>query len=99
VSQARTLFVLKFYIAWGLYYVKEPFFLPLLLLKILICTSLNHPKFLYISKFDTLYLFKLNLVLILEVVRIDNDAIEMARLCDKIFFFLYVIYIFSILLN
>jgi len=90
VSQPGTLFVLKFYIAWGLYYVKEPFFLTLLLLKILICTSLNHPKFLYIyiyiyiyihiSNFDTLYLFKLNLVLILEVMRIDKDAIEHVKI-------------------
>jgi hypothetical protein len=49
----------------------------------LICTYLNHPKFnynfLFASTFDTLYLFKI-LLLVFEVVSRDEDALEHVKI-------------------
>jgi hypothetical protein len=60
------------------FYVKEPFFLTVLLSNFFKFTYLNHLKFnynLFTSSYDIRYLF-IYLVLLLEIVRSDNDAIK-----------------------
>jgi hypothetical protein len=58
-------------------------FFTMLLINFLICTYLNHPKFtynfLFASTFDTLYLFRI-FILLFKVVNRDKDALEHVKI-------------------